>query len=37
MTNDLRARAGMFFFGAFCGLLVGAFAVVEVTITRGCP
>lgn len=30
--TDLRTRAGMFFFGAFCGLMMGAVAIIG-----GCP
>lgn len=30
--TDLRARASMFFFGAFCGLMMAAIAMIG-----GCP
>jgi hypothetical protein len=30
--NDLQARAGMFFFGAFCGLMIAAIGMIG-----GCP
>jgi len=30
--SDLQARAGMFFFGAFCGLVVAAISMIG-----GCP